>query len=180
MIFRNYNDFEIINLIKQNNEEAFTLMVDKYQYLIAKKINSFNLTYVFDDVFQECLMILHKSVMKFDDSFNKSFTRYFERNLINCLISIKRKKKRYGTFLKEKLPVLYDSVIKEDKEVYIRESEIKQALNQLSGFEKRVFQCWIIEKMSVQKAAQDLNCDEKKIYNAIDRIRKKIKMQLLT
>ncbi len=179
MIFRNYNDFEIINLIKQGNEEAFTFMVDKYRYLIAKKIGSFNLSYQFDDCFQECLMILYKSVIKFDESFNKTFTRYFERNLINALISIKRKLNRYGTFINEKLPVLYDGFVKESSEIYIRESEMKNALKQLSIFEKQVFQHKIIKKLSIRQTAQELNCEEKKIYNAIDRIRKKIKMQLL-
>jgi RNA polymerase sporulation-specific sigma factor len=179
MIFRNYNDFEIINLIKRGNDEAFELMVDKYKYLIAKKIGSFNLAYQYDDCFQESLMILYKSVIKFDESFNKSFTRFFEGNLINCLISIKRRLNRYGTFINEKLPVLYDDVIHEDKEIYIRECEIKTALEQLSSFERQVFHCKIIKKMSVQQSAYELNCDDKKIYNAIDRIRKKIKMQLL-
>ncbi len=179
MDFRNYNDYEIINLIKQGNEEAFALMVDKYRYLIAKKIGSFNLGYLYDDCFQEALMILYKSVIRFDESFNKTFTRYFERNLINNLISIKRKINRYGKFLNEKLPVLYDNVVREDRKLYIRESEMREALEKLSEFERQVFQQKIIKKKSIKETAFMLKCQEKQIYNAIDRIRKKIKMQLL-
>jgi hypothetical protein len=44
MDFRNYNDFEIIDLINQGNEEALELMFEKYKYLVAKKISHFNLT----------------------------------------------------------------------------------------------------------------------------------------
>ena len=60
MNFRDYNDFEIINLVKQGDEEAFKLMVDKYRFLVAKKIKNFNLMTDFDDCFQEALMLLHK------------------------------------------------------------------------------------------------------------------------
>ncbi|HOO43480.1 MAG TPA: sigma-70 family RNA polymerase sigma factor [Bacillota bacterium] len=179
MIFRNYNDFEIVNLIKQGNEEAFDFMVEKYQYLIAKKIRKFNLTDQFDDLFQEALMILHKSVLSFDESYNKTFTRYFELNLVNKLITIKNKSNKYGQFLSEKLPGLYYGSVKESMNYYISENEIRTALETLSDLEKQVFQIKIIEKRTVRETADFLNMPEKKIYNALDRIKNKLKLHLM-
>jgi len=180
MIFRNYNDFEIINLVKEGDEEAFKFIVDKYQYLIAKKIKSFNLTSEFEDCYQEGLMILHRSVMRFDESFNKTFTRYFEANFHNFLISFKNKKMRYINFKIEKLPIMCDFVVKESEKIYLRDDDIYQTLTTLSSFEKLVYQAKIVEKRTVKECAVFLSCEEKRVYNALDRIRKKIKLHLMT
>lgn len=179
MIFRNYNDFEIINLIKQGNEEAFQLMVDKYKFFVAKMIKKFNLQEQYDDIFQEALMILYKSIIRFDQSFNKTFMRYFEMNLTNRFITIKNKHNRYGKFLSEKLPTLYQETIHETKHYYISDAEIHKALDTLSELEKQVFQLKIIEKRSIQETAEYLEFPQKKIYNALDRIKKKIKIHLM-
>jgi len=179
MIFRNYNDFEIVNLIKQGYEEAFDFMVDKYKFFIAKNIKKFNLTEEYDDVYQECLMILYKSIQRFDETFNKSFMRYFELNLTNRLISIKNKNNRYGKFLANKLSSLIDYTVYEETKSYITETEIKDALRKLSSFEKQVFNTKVIGKLSIRETAKIIKCDEKKIYNALDRIKNKIKMHLM-
>ena len=60
-------------MIKNGNQQAFEFLVDKYKFFIAKNIKRFNLIKEYDDVFQEALMILHKSVLRFDESFNKRF-----------------------------------------------------------------------------------------------------------
>ncbi len=179
MIFRNYNDFEIIDLIKQGNEEAFKLMVDKYKFFVAKMIKKFNLQDEYDDMFQEALMVMHKSIKRFDQSFNKTFMRYFELNLTNRFITIKNKHNKYGKFLSEKLPLLYKETVNETKGYYFTDKEIYAALDTLSDLEKQVFQIKIIEKRTIQETAKYFNFPEKKIYNAIDRIKKKIKIHLM-
>jgi len=179
MIFRNYNDFEIINLIKQGDDEAFELMVTKYKYLIAKKIKQFNLVYDYDDCFQESLILLHKSVIKFDESFGKTFTRFFEFNLINYLISYKKKKNNYFSFVYEKLPIYQHNSIAEPRRHDFLDQEVYDALENLSSFEKEVFQRKIIEKRTVREAAKIIQSNEKRIYNALDRIKNKIKIYLI-
>jgi RNA polymerase sporulation-specific sigma factor len=166
-------------MIKRGDEEAFKFMVDKYKFFIAKNIKKFNLIKDFDDVYQESLMVLYKSIYSFDESYNKSFMRYYELNLTNKFITLKKKVNRYGQFLSEKLPVLCDSIICEDPRTYISENEIREALSNLSEFEKVVFNTKIIGKTSVRETAKKLNCSEKKIYNALDRIKNKLKMYLM-
>lgn len=178
MDFRNYNDFEIIDLINQGNEEALELMFEKYKYLVAKKISSFNLTDEFDDCFQEGMIVLYKSVRKFNDSHNKSFTRYFETNLEHHFISIVRSRRRHIRFMIEKLPRLVEYEVEErEREIYTP-AEIEGAISLLSSFEREVFQSRFIEGKNVQDTARQTGSTVKKVYNAVDRIRKKIKMHL--
>lgn len=179
MIFRNYNDYEIINMVKQGNQEAFQFIVDKYKFFIAKMIKRFNLTDKYEDIYQESLMVLYKSVMRFDEVFNKSFMRFFELNLTNRLITLKNKNNRYGEFLATKLPSICDMSVYEVERTYYGEAEIKAALTMLSEFEKKVFNTKIIGKKSVRETSKILNCTEKKIYNALDRIKKKLKLHLM-
>lgn len=179
MIFRNYNDFEIINHIKQGDEEAFQLMVNKYKFFIAKKIKQFNLAYDYDDCFQEALILLHKSILKFDASFGKTFTRFYEMNLTNYFISYKKKKNNYYHLLYETLPVYHPPLIQEPRDTVYLDQEIRDALNALSVFEKDVFQTKIIKQKTVRETAEILLTNEKRIYNALDRIKKKIKIHLM-
>ncbi|QWB99834.1 sigma-70 family RNA polymerase sigma factor [Mycoplasmatota bacterium] len=179
MIFRNYNDFEIINLIKQGDDEAFQLMVNKYKYFIAKKIKQFNLVYDYEDCFQESLILLHKSVIKYDETYGKTFTKFFELNLIHYLISYKKKKNNYFTFIYEKLPIYQHNTVEEPIKNEYLDHEVIEALENLSKFEKKVFQVKIIEKRTVRETAKIISTDEKKIYNALDRIRNKVKIHLI-
>jgi len=179
MIFRNYNDFEIIDLIKQGNEEAFQLMVNKYRYLIAKMIKKFNLVYDYDDCYQEALMLLYKSIIKFDESYNKTFTRFFELNLTNYLISYKNRNNNYFSFIQESLSSNNHQVVSEAMNVVYLDQDLIDTFQQLSSFEKMVFQLKITQQLSVKEIAKELETNEKRIYNAMERIKKKIKMYLI-
>lgn len=178
MNFRDYNDYEIINLVKQGNEEALALMIEKYRLLIAKKANKFNLKLDFDDRFQEGLIVLYRSILKYDEHYGKTFTRYFEHNLENHLISLYRKERNYGKFLSNKAAVLIDYSVDESRRDVYSQLEIGQALLELSDFEKAVFRVRFVLHRSPAESARILDCQTKQIYNAVDRIRAKIKMHL--
>ncbi|MFA5036657.1 MAG: sigma-70 family RNA polymerase sigma factor [Candidatus Izemoplasmatales bacterium] len=178
MNFRDYNDFEIIDLIKQGNEEALELMFDKYKYLVAKKITKFNLSDEFDDCFQEGMIVLYKSVLKFHDDRNKTFMRFFESNLEHQYISIIRSRQRHYKFVREKLPILVDYQVEEIQGGLYTEADINQALSQLSQLEFTIFKAKFIHNKPVSLIASEQNIPIKKVYNAIDRIRLKIKMHL--
>ena len=80
MIFQGHNDFEVLYQIREGNHEALQLMFEKYNSLISKKIYKFNLAYEYDDIYQEGLMMLYKSILTYNENVGKSFTRYFEMN----------------------------------------------------------------------------------------------------
>mgnify|MGYP001004224281 CR=1 FL=1 len=174
MRFRDYNDFEILDLIKSGNEEAFHFMVEKYKYLIAKKISLFQLKDHFDDCFQESLLVLYRSVMKFEDRFGKTFTKYFENNLENHLISTLRKQSRQGKFLNE-YGVFYvqESIPGADSYCGLHQT-MDELVSLLSNREQRVYDLWIKQGKTVRDCAEILQMKEKQVYNAMDRIRKKL------
>jgi len=178
MDFRNFNDYEIIDMIRQGDEEALKLMFDKYKYLVAKKIVKFNLTDEYDDCFQEGMIVLYRSVRKFDDSRNKSFTRFFETNLEHHFISTIRSRSRRAAFLREKSHKLVEFEVAETDEAACTETEIREAMATFSEFEKQVFDARFIREKEIRTIGQDLGVPAKKVYNAIDRIRQKIKMRL--
>lgn len=178
MDFRKYNDFEIISLIQEGHEEALQLMVEKYRPLIAKKISKFNLTDEFDDMFQESILILYKSCKKFSPVFNKSFTRYFELNLEHRLISAIRQRIRQTRIFTEKANEFISYSVHEEEHRYFRKEDFERYLNELSKFEKKVFDLKFTEDLTQEEIALRLDCDIKKVYNATDRIRQKLKIHL--
>jgi RNA polymerase sigma factor (sigma-70 family) len=124
------------------------------------------------------MIVLYKSVRKFNDSHNKSFTRYFETNLEHHFISIVRSRRRRIRFMTEKLPRLVEYEVEEKEREIYTPAEIESALALLSEFERAVFQARFIEGKDVNETALQTGSTVKKVYNAADRIRKKIKMHL--
>ena len=79
----------------------------------------------------------------------------------------------------ETLPIYHAPLVQEARHATYLDREIRHALNQLSLFEKDVFETKIIGRKSVKETANQLLTDEKRIYNALDRIKKKIKIHLI-
>jgi RNA polymerase sporulation-specific sigma factor len=74
------NDYELVYLFKtQKDSIAFDFLFQKYRKFIWKNIHMLNIDQKeHDDFFQEGILMLHKAVQTFDESKNKTFTRYFE------------------------------------------------------------------------------------------------------
>ncbi len=153
-------------------------MVDKYKYMIAKKIGKYNLGYMYDDLFQEGLMVLHKSLKSYDPVYKKTFTRYFEMNYERRLITIMKKKSRQKQIASESERLLSERMILREEGYRYRRSEMNRAYNRLSTFEKRVFNRRVVDKMKPSEIADTEGCGVKKVYNAIERMKKKIKKHL--
>lgn len=154
------------------------LMIDKYRPLIAKKISKFNFGRDYEDSFQEATLLLYKSIMKFEERFNKSFTRYFENNLENHFISKIRKLKSYRKFVVNKFPMICELHVDESSKQYYGEQEILDVIKEFSQLEKEVFRLRYIEEKTPVETAEIVGCDVKRVYNAMDRIRHKLKIHL--
>ncbi len=171
---RNHNDFEIIARIKEGDEQALELMVSKYEKFIAKKIYKFNLAYDYEDLFQEGIILLYKSALNFDESFNKTFTRFYEMNLeryfITYINTMKRRKEK--TVHNQTIIAEMNHCIRENSVYYnLHVEEIKTLLTPL---EFSIYSLRELKNFSVEAIAQKYALDEKKIYNALHRAKTKI------
>ncbi len=173
MVFR-HNDYEIIALIKEGDEDALNLMVEKYRRFIAKKIYQFNLQYHFDDLMQEGIIILYRSVISFNQIYNKTFTRYLEMNLQRHMITTIDRFKRYSEakyfheeIIAENTLCLHES--SEFYELHLNEIEII-----LSSLEYKVYFLREHKNYSIEAIEKLTNLTEKTIYNALHRAKAKI------
>ena len=74
-----YNDYELLYLIHTGCEEALDVMFKKYQGLIVNTINSFHIvSRMFEDFYQESLLVLNYAINTFDENKEASFFTYFE------------------------------------------------------------------------------------------------------
>jgi RNA polymerase sporulation-specific sigma factor len=161
------NDYEIIYMIKFNiDEHAFAFMLKKYEKFIWKKIHSM---YVHEDekhdFFQESMILLNKAIQTFDESYNKTFTRYFELILIRKLIALKKETKQY--------------VLRESSFFYQLESpESKKETRQFTFDDEKkqmVYQSYFENRRSIEYISQTLHLTKKQVYNIIYQIKQKIK-----
>lgn len=170
MSYRGINDYEIIYLMQTYPEhEIINLLVKKYQNLIYKNIHLINAhKYEIDDFFQEGIITLHQTVLKFDEIFNKSFTRFFELILKRHLRRLKSKNK---LVLFEDYSYI-DALLVEDsaeEKLDFLEDALKNEL------ELVVYERYFILGHSVTTISKQTNFKAKQIYNAIYRIKDKYK-----
>ncbi len=170
-----HNDYEIVDRIKEGDEEAFTLLADQYERFIKKKIHRFNLAYDKEELVQEGLILLHKSALIFDESRGKTFTRFFEMNLERLFISrIKRLKRR------SEIGRLYEKDIASMNH-RVRESSVyyplflEEVREVLSPFEFAVYNRCEMQCEDHTSVAASQRCDTKSVYNALHRAKAKIR-----
>ncbi len=174
-MYLKHNDFEIINLIREGNDEALTLLFEKYTPMIYKKIDLFNLNYEREDIFQEGLMMLHKSLMKYDDKYGKTFTRYFEMNLERKLMSIINKKVRRYEIFSKNVAFLYESNCEKGENSVYFNLYIKELKKILTKTEILVYTLRELENYSIEYIKTKYGLGEKVIYNSMYRAKAKIK-----
>lgn len=166
----NDNDYELIYLIRENNEVAMKVMIEKYSPLIWRVIRNMRIkSSELDDFYQEGLICLFKAIDTFDDSYNKTFTRYFEmiwrRRVLGLLRSSTLDYQRIDDF---------DSF---GMESYVLEEmafeyNIEVNLEKMDDFEKKVYLLYNIENYSIEYISNSLNVKRKKIYNTIEKIKR--------
>lgn len=170
-----HNDYEILYLLKEGNQEAMHLMFEKYKGLISKKIFKFNLQYEFDDMYQESLMVLLKTIRHFDMKHAKSFTRYFEMNLERKFMTIVSKRRRRQEIFKENELYIFEknhstTISSQYYELYAKEIE-----KILTNEEYLVYTLREIKNYSVKYISSELERTDKQIYNIIHRAKTKIR-----
>jgi len=175
MDFLKHNDFEILYAIREGNTEALELMFEKYRHFISKKIYKFNLQYDYDDMYQEGLMILYKSIRFFSEDYHKSFTRYFEMNLERKLMSIVTKRRRRGEIFNSNELYIYEhnhNTLQNSVYYELYEKEIEKILTKQ---EFLVYTLRELKNYSARYISEKTGISVKIIYNALHRSKAKIK-----
>ena len=94
-------------MIHDGDYLAEEIIIKKYINLIYKKINDFNLKSDYDDVFQECLLVLYNAIEKYKDG-PIPFVAFFVRSLNNRLSTIYINKRRNKVFVSDAVCVMME------------------------------------------------------------------------
>lgn len=177
MSYKAYNDYELLYLSKEENDQvALEILIKKYTKFIYKKVISFfPYKYDVEDYFQEGLICLIKAVESFKDVYNKTFMRYFEvlldRRFINIYHKNRREIEKYSLLINEAVVEQYINEPEEENEIVIN---IKFS----SEVEEIIYNYYFQEGKKVSYIVKQLNLTRKQVYNAIYRVKGKLTAEL--
>ena len=186
----NNDDIELVLQAQENDEDAKNYLYQKYNPLLEKKSYEIykllqNKGIDINDVYQEVLLIFEMAINEYDPEKDASFYTFLNiclKNKNNNLIA--RHNNNRNKILNESIPM--ESVenidinhasrkleeefldVESTKELY---SKIKE---RLTSQEYEVF-CLKADNIPIKEIAKRLNKDTKTIYNALQRIKSKIK-----
>jgi RNA polymerase sporulation-specific sigma factor len=174
---------DLINAVREGNENAFEALLEAYEPLIDTMSRSFANTAEdsesHEDLRQEACIALYKAVQTYDVTQNEiSFGLYAKLCVRNRLVSYTRKLRRREPILplEERIKVQEDvtqGVVAEEAymELYRRIEAV------LSPYENHVWWLYLSGQTTGAIAAQ-LGKDERSVQNAVYRIRKKLRIAL--
>lgn len=171
-----YNDYELLYLIKDNNERALDIMMEKYKPLIWRVILNLRIDPFFhDDYFQEGLICLYRSIYLFNDRYNKTFTRFFELVWQRRAFTLKNSDK-----------LMYEHVDSYDSfavncfvlEEMVQEYKISLRYDKFNDIDKEIYSMYFDDNFSIDYIDKKLHIGKKKIYNSIEKIKKTFKQPL--
>ena len=194
--YQNLADEQIIEQIKQGDEEALSYILEKYKNLVNIKVNKyFMIGAEKEDIAQEGMIGLFKAIKSYDSEKQNSFKSFanicIERQLITAIKSSNRQKYiPLNSYLSlntaaydnneddsvELIDTFNSNTIEDPLETIMKQeyyNEVETAVNKnLSKFEKQVLDRYL-KGESYVKIAEKLDSPVKSIDNAIQRIRKK-------
>ena len=194
-------DEEIVQAFQWGDEEAFNVLVKKYEYLIGLKIKSyFLLGGDREDLLQEARLGLYKAARDFKTEGKSSFRGFADlcitRQLITAIkasarqkhsllnnalsLNIPKNSKRLedDLILMEMLP--HPRTVSPEQATVEKENkrEREQMLQEiLSPIEKDVFALYM-KGQTYMQISQNLHLSQKTVDNALYRIKKKMKTQM--
>ena len=193
MEYKDFNDFELLSYVSENNEDANNILIKKYEPLI-NKIASKMILYCKNngleksDLIQEGMIGLNSAINRYREQNNVLFYTYaktcIERRIISTVIASNRNKNK---ILNESLSLddeetslfnfIKDSTLNPEKlllDVELEEDLLFKIKSNLTDFEDQVFTL-MISGFKYKEIAEILGKDNKSIDNAIQRLKAKIK-----
>lgn len=199
MDYKDYNDYEIIYCIRENNEEAKELMYKKYKPFIesvAKKLVHYSKGLETSDFIQEGMLALSNAIISFDEEKDITFYTYaracIEKKMISLVVKNNSTKHKilnnsipfeinddegehliFGDILEDKGSNPEDVIMNSEEEKIL----LNNIRNNLTDFENQVFDLKI-SGFSYKEIAEILEKNPKSIDNSIQRIKIKAKEQI--
>ena len=177
---------ELISSVRQGNQEAFVILLERYKPLIEASVNRFSSDDTFgvyaDDLRQEACLVFYNSILAYDLEQNEvEFGLFAKICIYNALVSQLRALKKHSEEPMGVLPENSSQSIETPAEKILQQERIRSIYaivrKNLSGFEYSVWQMYISGRTSADIASV-MNTDKKSVDNAIYRIRKKLRALL--
>ncbi len=140
MLYKGYNDYELIYMVKENSDDCRNILYDKYSSILKKISYEFyskykNYGYDYDDFLQEAYIAFEKAIIKFDEMNGAIFYTFVilcvRRALISFCRSISNMKYNISsdnTISIDDIPI---SDIKSDIRNVIEFSELEHKIREL-------------------------------------------------
>ena len=183
------NDEELIYMIRENDEEAWKIMMEKYEPLLKYLAFYYQKTYGaktsidYEDLLQEMRITLYKTIKIYKTDKNNRFYPYLSTSLKNtCNDYYKRRYTRYQKELlvsdisKYELCEDQDPLLSTYYDYYITEL-LKEFNNQLNAEDSAIF-LLKLSSMKYQDIAKILDINTKKVDNSIFKTKQKLKKYL--
>jgi len=186
-----YNDDELVYLVGENSEEAFDLLLTKYEPLI-RSLASYYVKVIpnrldYEDILQECRIALFMAVKRYNYTNSVLFYTFLvlviRRRIYLLIRSALARKNDYCLLNDYGDNVLIDLADDDTKEPsnrfydYLFSEDIIRFKNELDGIDSQIFElrfnCFSYKEISVL-----LDIDIKKIDNSMVKVRKKLKKYL--
>ncbi len=200
--YEQYTDEELIVRLRDGEEKITDYIMDKYKYLVRSKAKSM---YILgadgDDLIQEGMIGLFKAIRDYDTGRDASFSTFADlcvsRQMYTAIQAAGRQKHApLNTYVSlyagsaekgegeewELIHSLISEVEKNPEELLIDKENLelleKTIEKELSGFEKQVLDLYLTG-MTYTQIAKVLGRDEKSTDNALQRIKSKLKKQII-
>lgn len=186
------NDYELVFLAQEGNEDAINAIYDKYKPIIVKKSKN-AIVFVshhgidINDIMQEGFIGLEEAIRNFSQDTEASFYTFamlcIDRKIMNYLRRMTKGKERTlneAITINESLEKTIDDGTDVERSLMGRDNDIsmaKEIRSLLTDFEKQAFDLRL-QGYSFEEIAKKLNKDMKSIYNTFHRIRLKIKKNI--
>ena len=192
MNYKDFNDFELLDYIYGQNEDANEILLYKYRPLIvsiAKKYQPKDGTFDLNDLVQEGMLALNSAITNYNDSKNANFGTFaklcIERRIANYIRSFRRDKNKVlseaisydleednsmDKFLADRSlePLTVVTNLEDDKLL------VEQINKDLTKLEQEVFHLKL-KGYDYKEIAKRVNKSPKAVDNTIQRIKVKIK-----
>lgn len=198
MKYSDYNDDELIMLIRESSEEAKDVLFEKYKYIIDIELKKYSnianiLGYDYNDLYQDALVGFSNAIMNYRDDKSSSLPSFItlcvDRRLQYAIRRINNKKTRvqleslsleyiYDNATGPLRETISDNSVNDPLFKLLNEEEYKELKEkikrELSNTEYEVYE-YMIKGLKYNEIAVILDREPKQIDNAMQRIRNKIK-----